>query len=123
MPKTPHDAISTLILLGSVFLGAFILKRAGLELTATQKATLAGRRMDAVVIVGILGFAAAYYYAPAQPLWALLGTFACITVIASRLARHHSALDYTRTRKAFLIIGLGVQGFGFMAAIILRAIG
>jgi hypothetical protein len=123
MPKTPHDTIAVLILLGAVFLGAFVLKRAGRELTATQRATLKARGTDAVAIAGTFGFAVAYFYAPVQPLWALVGTVACIALVATRLVRHHSSQDYTPNRKTFLIVGLAIQGIGFLAAIIVRAVG
>src|ERR1700688_109195 len=117
MPKTPHDAIAILILLASVVLGSFVQKRASRELTATQRAALKARGMDAVVIMGTLGFVVAYFYAPVEQLWALIGTAACIAVIATRLVLHHSFQEYTSTRKALLICGLAIRGVGFMSAV------
>jgi hypothetical protein len=123
MPKTPHDTIALLVLVAGVFLGAFVVKRAGRELTAAQRTALKARGVDAVAVAGIFGFAVAFFYAPVQPLWALAGTAACVALVAARLVRQHSSLGYTPARKTLLISGLAMQGAGFMAAIIVRALG
>jgi hypothetical protein len=121
MPKSPHDALAVLLILASIAVGAYFLKRFRRRLTDEERAVLVARGGDLVAIAAVAGVGIAYFFAPVHPLSAILGACACTALSTYRLGRYHTKQTYSSASRRMLILGLALPSTGFLAAVIVRA--
>jgi hypothetical protein len=123
MPKSPHDSLAILVLLGSFFVSGAILAVAKRRYSEAQQRTISSRGVDPMVVVaGFAGLLGGYYFAPVFPVWAILGAVAAITFAAFRIANHHSGQEYSSATRVLLTAGIALQLVGPLVAITLRAL-
>jgi hypothetical protein len=122
MPKSPHDTLALLVLLGSFLASGPFLAAARRRYTDVQRQTLSSRGFDPVVIVAaLIGVFGGYYFAPSAPYWAVLGVTLCAIIAAYRIARLHRGLAYSSSARVLTCLGLAFQLIGPIGAVILRA--
>jgi hypothetical protein len=122
MPKSPHDTLALVVLLGTFLLSGPFLAAAKRRYSDGQRQSLSSRGYDPVVIgAGLVGVFGGYYFAPIAPLWAVLGATLGVLIAAYRIARLHRGQSYSSAARTLTLLGVALQLVGPIAAVILRA--
>jgi hypothetical protein len=121
MPKSQYDTAAMLVVAASLILSTVLFKTARRHYTDAQRATLATRGMNEIVVASSFGSVIAYFIAPVQPALAVSAALACAILCGYGLLRHHAGQNYSRAARGLLVVGLSIQVVGTTVAVIVRA--